>query len=502
MTSDAGKLPTEIKQALADTLANLYRTQTQAEELLDDMDFPPHTRPPWGAAGQDVVTFWRQVVRALDLGAVPREGVPQLVETALRRWPGNHDLLKIREFLRTEQRERPGAAGNADTLYRTVEFVGSEAYPEFLQLVRELVDHGALQLYANNQQAAFRVAEMPPDRLQQLQERAARIDPNVEVLYGEHDFRPTLYTRLRFRGPDQQLYEIPYVPNTTLPSELVPTIWAEYRPEVSRDANGQLRRAVVDYRDENGEARRLDPDVPLFNQGIRDGGQLEVSAESTAGVDSLLRLEAIAQAREDIADFADEHEEFTLVRMDDDRLPLRFEVELHVPGFAPPEDLEAWPLDPRPIDRHELVIGLPSEFPIQAPRVLWLSEVFHPNIARDEEFGKGSVCLGPLMTDYTPDLSLYALCQMLIDMARYRNYEILPHDYQMAMDFDSLVRDMLERGGYLDRAAAAWAFSFEGQERIKEIGGTTWLARAGLTARADRSRSLTVHRVEASPDEY
>ncbi|MEB8343004.1 effector-associated domain EAD1-containing protein [Streptomyces endophyticus] len=501
MTNDAGKLPTEIKQALIDTLANLYATQAQAEELLEDMDFPSQTRPRWDAS-REVVAFWRQVVRALELGAVPTEGVPQLVETALRRWPGNHDLQKIREFLRTQQHEQTGAGRNADTRYRTIEFVGSEAYPEFLQLVRELVDHEAVQLYANHQQAAFQVAEMPADRLQQLQDRAARIAPGVEVLYGEHDFRPALYTRLRFQGPDQQLYEIPYVPNTTLPSELVPTIWAEYRPEVSRDANGQLRRAVVDYRDENGEAQRLDPDVPLFNQGIRDGGQLEVSAESTAGVDSLLRLEAIAQAREDIADFADAHEEFTLVHMDDDRLPLRFEVELHVPGFAPPEDLEAWPLEPRPIDRHELMIALPAEFPIQAPRVLWLSEVFHPNIARDEEFGKGSVCLGPLMTDYTPDLSLYVLCQTLIDMARYRNYEILPHDYQMALDYDSLVRDMLERGGYLDRAAAAWAFSFEGQERIKEIGGTTWLARAGLTVRADRSRSLTVHRVEASPDEY
>lgn len=279
MNNDAGKLPTEIKQVLADTLADLYRTQTQAEELLDDMDFPPHTRPPWGAAGQDVVTFWRQTVRALELGAVQREGVPRLVETALRRWPGNHELLKIREFLRTEQRERAGAGGNADTLYRTIEFVGSEAYPEFHRLVRELVDHEAVQLYATNQQAAFRVAEMPQDRLQQLQDRAARIAPGVEVLYGEHDFHPALYTRLRVVGPDRQLYEIHSVPNTTLPSELVPAVWAEYRPEAFRDANGQPRRAIVDYRDENGEIRRLNLDVPLFNQGIPDGGQLEVSAE-------------------------------------------------------------------------------------------------------------------------------------------------------------------------------------------------------------------------------
>ncbi|KUN02850.1 hypothetical protein AQI95_25295 [Streptomyces yokosukanensis] len=499
MTYEAGKLPPEIKRVLVDALAELYRTQNQAEELLEDMDFPPQTRPRWDAA-QDIVAYWRQVVRALELGAVQRGGVRQLLETMLRRWPGNQELHKIRDFLGEEGREQAGADGNADTLYRTVEFVGSEEYPELLRLVRELVDADAVQLYAGHRQAAYRVAEMPPDRVEVLRERAARIAPGVEVLYGEYDFRPTLYTRLEVMGPDGQQFEIPYVPNTTLPGELVPAVWAQYRPEVAQDANGHLLRAVVDYRDESGEARRLDPEQPLYNQGVRDGGRLQMSAESTAGVDSWLRLEALTRARDDIVDFAEEHEEFTLLAMDDDRLPLEYTAQLHVPGFAPPDDLEAWPLEPRSIDQHELVIWMPSEFPIQAPRVLWRSDVFHPNIARDED-RKGAVCLGPLMTDYTPDLSMYSLCQMLIDMARYRNYEILPHDYKMAMDFDSLVQDIIERGGYLDAGAAAWAFSWEGQERIKEIGGTTWLARAGLTERADRSRFLSVERVEATPDE-
>ena len=496
MNNDAVTLPTEIRRTLIDTLADLYGTQNQTEELLDDMEFPRVTRPRWDAS-QEVMAFWRSVVRALELGAVQQDGLLRLVQTALRRWPGNRDLLKILAFLRAEQEEQDRAGGAADAVYRTVEFVGSEAYPEFHRLLREIVDPQALQLYAGNQQAAFQVAGLPPQQVQQrLQERAERIAPGVQVLYGEHGFRPALYTRLQIMGPDRQLYEIQFVPNTTLPSELVPAVWAQYRPEVARDANGQLLRAVVDYRDDNGEARRLDPEVPLFGQGVREGGQLEVSAESTAGVDAQLRLEAISRARDDITEFAEDHEEFTLVATDDDKLPLKFDVELHVPGFAPPDDLDAWPLDPPVIDHHELVLWLPGEFPIQAPRVLWLSEVFHPNIARDPD-RKGSVCLGPLMTDYTPDLSLYAVCQMLIDMARYRNYEILPHDYEMALDFDSLVRDIVERGGYLDGAAAAWAFSIEGQERIKEIGGTTWLARAGLVRSADRSRSLTVRRVAA-----
>ncbi|CAL9282896.1 effector-associated domain EAD1-containing protein [Streptomyces sp. R02] len=500
MTYEAGKLPNEIKRVLVDTLADIYRTQNQAEELLEDMDFPPQTRPRWDAS-QDLVAYWRQVVRALELGALRRDGVLHLVETVLRRYPGNQDLHKVREFLGEERRERDGADGNADTLYRTVEFVGSEDYPELLRLVREVLDADAVQLYAGHRQAAYRVAELPPDRLERLRERVGRIAPGAEVFGGEYDFRPTLYTRLQVMGPDGQQFEIPYVPNTTLPSDLVPAVWAQYRPEVTQDANGQLLRAVVDHRDENGETRRLDPEQPLYNQGVRDGAQLQMSAESTAGVDSWLRIEALARARDDIVEFAEDHEEFTLVGMDDDKLPLQYTVELGVPGFAPPDDLDAWPPEPRRIDRHDLKIWMPSEFPIQAPQVLWQSDVFHPNIARDDD-RKGVVCLGPLMTDYTPDLSMYALCQMLIDMARYRNYEILPHDYRMAMDFDSLVQDIIERGGYLDGAAAAWAFSWEGQERIKEIGGTTWLARAGLTQRADRSRFLEVQHVEASPDEH
>ncbi|KOV61834.1 effector-associated domain EAD1-containing protein [Streptomyces sp. MMG1121] len=499
MSYEAGKLPTEIKRELIDTLADIYRTQIQAEELLEDMDFPPQARPRWDGS-QEVTAYWRQVVRALELGAVQRDGVRQLLDTVLRRWPGNEVLKKILRFLSEEEQERAQSADNAETLYRTVEFVGSEAYPELLRLVRELVDADAVQLYAGHRQAAFRVTGLPPDRVEELRERAARIAPGVEVLYGEYEFRPTLYTRLEVMGPDGQQFEIPYVPNTTLPSELVPAVWAQYRPEVAQDANGHLLRAVVDYRDENGEAHRLDPEEPLHNQGVRDGGQLQMSAESTAGVDSWLRLEALARARDDLVDFAAEHPEFTLVEMDDDRLPLEYTVELHVPGFAPPQDLEAWPPDPRRIDRHELVIWMPAEFPIQAPRVRWRSDVFHPNIARGQD-NKGAVCLGPLMTDYTPDLSMESLCQMLIDMVRYRNYEILPHDYRMAMDYESLVQDIIQRGEYLDGDAAAWAFSWEGQERIKEIGGTPWLTRAGLTERADRSRFLTVERVEASPDE-
>ncbi|MGV4989177.1 hypothetical protein ACVB8X_43640 [Streptomyces sp. NRAIS4] len=157
-----------------------------------------------------------------------------------------------------------------------MEFVGSEQHPELLRLVRELVDADTVLLYAGHGHAAYRIAEMPAHRLDQLRERAALIAPGVEVRCGEYDFPPALYTHLVVKGPDGQKFEIPYVANTALPGDLIPALWAEYPPEVFHDANGRRRRSTVDYRVEYGRTRRLDPEQPLYKQGVRDGGQLDV----------------------------------------------------------------------------------------------------------------------------------------------------------------------------------------------------------------------------------
>ncbi|MHA5051087.1 effector-associated domain EAD1-containing protein [Streptomyces sp. SD15] len=104
--------PHAIKRVLVGTLADLCRTQIQAEVLLKEMDFPPQTRPRWDASAE---TYWRQVVRVLELGAVQGDGVRQLLETVLRHYPFNQDLQMIRDYLGDEQQERPDADGNADT---------------------------------------------------------------------------------------------------------------------------------------------------------------------------------------------------------------------------------------------------------------------------------------------------------------------------------------------------------------------------------------------------
>ncbi|MGV4989176.1 effector-associated domain EAD1-containing protein [Streptomyces sp. NRAIS4] len=109
------RLSPEIRRVLIYTLADLYPLQMLADALVENVDFSPQLRPRWDEA-RDAVAYWRQVVRALELGAVQRDGVWHLLEATRRRWPENQDLHKIREFLGEERQYQEGAGGNADTL--------------------------------------------------------------------------------------------------------------------------------------------------------------------------------------------------------------------------------------------------------------------------------------------------------------------------------------------------------------------------------------------------
>ena len=101
---------------------------------------------------------------------------------------------------------------------------------------------------------------------------------------------------------------------------------------------------------------------------------------------------------------------------------------------------------PEPVDEHEVFLILPEGFPVQAPLAIWQTPVYHPNI--DLETGK--VCLGALEDRYRPAMDFGELCQILVDMAGYRNYEV--------------------REGY-NTDAAEWAVSPEGRASIEARGG-------------------------------
>jgi hypothetical protein len=101
---------------------------------------------------------------------------------------------------------------------------------------------------------------------------------------------------------------------------------------------------------------------------------------------------------------------------------------------------------------------------MKAPVVQFKTPMFHPNVLRDPPAAQaaqvGFVCLGVLQEQYTPALDFGLLCDLIVDLASYRTYEL------------RAVHEDGEGLGYLDGDAVAWAKSGAGQLRIAQRGGS------------------------------
>lgn len=79
--------------------------------------------------------------------------------------------------------------------------------------------------------------------------------------------------------------------------------------------------------------------------------------------------------------------------------------------------------------RHEVLITLNSAYPRMMPELAWQTPVFHPNIS-----ASGVVCLGGYGTHWVPSLKLDELCNMLWDMIRFKNFDVMsPYNREAAI---------------------------------------------------------------------
>ena len=163
-------------------------------------------------------------------------------------------------------------------------------------------------------------------------------------------------------------------------------------------------------------------------------------------------LTARRTAYEQLVDYVQRSAEVTLDEVDDTDFPTRFTITFRAASFAPPIDELARPAHPIPREIHTFEISLPSDYPVGAPEITWLTPIFHPNISA------GTVCLSLAST------SVIAACQAAIALAAYLTYEVRPEDF--------------DGSGFLNLAAAAWALSADGQKAIIESGGSPLVARA------------------------
>jgi hypothetical protein len=293
----------------------------------------------------------------------------------------------------------------------------------------------------------------------------ASLPPSVraEVAREEHGFRDYFLDPIWVEGPDGQRFGLDHVRASTRLADVAAAILEQYEEAFWPMGKGEKALAVVDLRREGQKgARRLFSGQSLHDAGIVPFDLLEVHPERRAGsVNPFLLTESLTMVRNQILEFARTHEGFS-VQANSADVPTEYLVRFAAPGFAPGSP-------PRRIDEHEVLLVLPPDFPVKAPEAYFQREVFHPNV----DPKSGLVCLGVLAESYRPGLHFGALCQTLVDMASYRNYEL--------------------REGY-NPAAAAWAGSDEGQREITSIGGRAWGEldeRKGRRARVVRLERLS-----------
>lgn len=220
------------------------------------------------------------------------------------------------------------------------------------------------------------------------------------------------------------------------------TEFFEDREWPTHGPNGRPMRGVVERPDPANPYRteRLNPNDTLEDAGVENEDTLRILPESVAGaVNPHERLRALVVDQREVLELAASDPEHIQVKTNADHAPNYYMLTLRYNG------IKLGDRGPELTTEHRVEIVLPATYPLQAPVVTWLTPIFHPNISM-----RGNVCLGILAERYLPGIGLAYIVRMLIDIVRYRNYDLQ---------------------GVYNSDARLWALSAEGQEMIRMIGG-------------------------------
>ena len=456
-------------------MAELYFDEAAARSVLLQIGFPPQMLPPFPAT-----SFWSTAVILLEQGVGKgEESIGDLIAATAGTFPGNKNVQALHAKWSGAEPEVSAAPEEitSEGPCPTLMLIGANLPDQFLEAVRQALGSNAADLlYVSKEQCAVQIPD-PGDNAARLQQQIQEImhthapDAKLQVIYEKPNFRPYLYSGLTVFGPDTTPYLLQSVPATLTPRDIAAAIVQETR--AMNDGRGGRVSTVIDAETDEGP-ERLDPDRSLHENKVQDQGKLRVGTKVVAGsISPELRMEAQLRTRAQIRRYALSHPAFSIADYDNEDLPNRLTFELEGPGLAPPEDIDdflagaenmsledyralPWEqLNPIRIDFHRLTMHLSAMFPVVAPYVVWDTPVFHPNIWRKPQPGvrPGLVCLGPLMDGWRPDLNFGNLCQLLVEIGTYRNY------------------DVVDASTFPDPPAALWARTDAGQRMIQSLGG-------------------------------
>jgi ubiquitin-protein ligase len=428
-----------VRSGLLDELAEVFGAEQPAQALLEDIGFPRGNLPAFDRP----TDFWRQVCREIQSGILAG-GFDELRAAAARLYPYNRVFNG-----RSSEAVAPAAPTHAETGTSLI-ISGAHQTHRLIDAARATASAlgfpGRVEVgIANADNIQLRLTEATPEQAAQLADELRHQGLAARTTVVPNEFRDYLIGRIFVEGPDQSRYELADLPASTRLKDVARAVMQDsYGDTWPHDRAGQTRPAVIDRVDpETGGHERLDPHATLHSAGVRDEETLHMAPEATAGaVGPRTRDEALARVRSQVLAYAQEHPGFE-VSANAKTAPTEYLFHFRAAGWGPPG---AAGDEPFPVDSHEVLLLLPPDFPMKAPLAIWQTPFFHPNVHPVN----GKVCLGVLEDRYRPGLDFGELCQMLVDIAGYQNYEI--------------------REGY-DAQARAWAISREGQIAIESRGG-------------------------------
>jgi len=436
-----------IKKGILKELARVFSDPVNAGILLTSIGFPEGNIPQFPQGGNSQ-GFWDAVCREIGNGII-QGGFEALLQEAAQRYPHNPVFSQYSS-------PEPGQPGqNRVNKYLNLIVSGWDDLQRLHNRIRDLANEmgmpsDSVQLgFANQEGILVHLIDWTPEQALQLGKlidaEGRKAGHSSQSGMETNPFQDYLLWQLFVEGPDQARFELNNLRASTILRDIAQGVLATQYDQSAMGIGpgGRGRRTTIDHVKPDGSTERCDPDKTLHESNIRDGDTLHVAPESTAGsINPVIREEALARVRSQIVAFAQSHSGFH-VEANARHTPTEYIFRFQAPSFAPPEALNS---PPQEIDSHEVFLVLPPDFPMKAPMVFWQTPIFHPNVSPKN----GEVCLGDLGEHYRPGLDFGELCQMLIDIAAFRNYAV-------------------SEGYNMD--AQEWAVSEDGQEAIENRGG-------------------------------
>jgi hypothetical protein len=439
------------RETLLENISSIAPTQESARRWIRVLGLQPAALPAWSPQ-MNAEFWWDEVFQQFDLG---RGLAPyrNLITEILRVYPSNRPVGELHQrYLGTGEQPGPDLEPDDD---RCHVIVPGSTEDDLSDRVKALHDLGLepVEVWSTQHQTLYAVNS---GDVAAVRRRMRANDLHwMVVAPGQRNY---VIRNIYIQVPDGTRYQAVDTPSQETVRNLTADVLASHREanEAPGDEDEEAGNTVVDRIDDDGTRVRVDPDQTVDDAGLTEDSQLRVGTEARAGaVHPQVREDALHRVRRQIVAYAEGHRAMT-VRANSANLPTDYEIEFTEPGFGPPPCPGA---DPVEIDRHRVLIQITPDFPETHPVVFWQSEIFHPNIwpnydsdpAREQPYARGSVCLGQLQDAWYPAMDFATVCQLIVDIAGYRNYEV----FELVTSDDGRIRIKVN---YFDKAAASWAW--------------------------------------------